>query len=1145
VAIDDRKQIGILHLSDLHFKPSDSPNALLGPLREDLRNFRDTELEFVVVSGDLVDKGSTDAFPVAIQFLRELQDVTKVPFERFIICPGNHDIQEVAGLFVLKEKPGPDEDTAEGIRHDAQYVRVLSKYAERFAAYRSTIQEVTGDDRLSRSYFYPNHGIQFVTFNTAHRIDKYRRKDAAIDFNAFSQVIREADAEASTIDKQLFRIAVCHHAVEGQWSMVEPKAFLERLARSGFAVLLHGDVHEPRAQVENPHQEALPIIGAGTMHAPDEARPPATGYFYNLINVKRDLSRIYVNVREQRTKDGVFNGYHQFGPLSDRKDYYTVEKPRIYNEQPAAKVGALTHPDTAISALANPIAAPTVWHIPPPIEHFHGREEYLELLRKAFVSSSQPLALTQAIKGLGGLGKTQTALQYAQIHQAEYAYGLRVVADSPDNIISGFAEFAALVGTPEHGDPDKLKVARAAKRWFESNDKWLLILDNLEDWDTARTWIPSSKRGHVLITTRLQPTGTVAAGFELPKLTPDEGAAFLLARAKLNDPGVGDLSVAAEIAREFDGLPLGLEQAGAYIEETQLSPGEYLDLYKRQGEKLRNRSSEFADHATVTVTFSLAVSKLSESAKQIVQQAAFFAPEAIPEELLAQGDGLDIQFRDAMADAIRSSLIHRNPSTKTIDVHRVVQAVVKDSMDDASKRAWIERSSVALNKHLPKEVTFTNWPACERLLPHALVIAVGILNHYLESVDAASVLSRTGWYLADRARYVEAQPLVWRSLEIREKALGPEHPDTAMSLNNLASIYEEQGQFKDAEPLSKRALAIREKALGPEHPDTAASLNNLASIYQEQGRFKDAEPLWKRALAIREKALGPEHPDTAMSLNNLAYVYQEQGQFKDAEPLSKRALVINEKALGPEHPATAASLNNLAYTYQEQGRFKDAEPLFKRALVIIEKALGPEHPDTAKSLNNLAAVYKEQRQFKDAEPLSKRALAIREKALGPEHPDTAMSLNNLASIYQEQGQFKDAEPLFKRALVIHEKALGPEHPDTATSLNNLASIYQEQGQLKDAEPLLKRALAINEKALGPEHPDTAMSLNNLASIYVTRQRFYEAEPLVGKALRIAERTLGIEHPTAKSVARNYAEILQKLGRGHQAHKVRQRFGIRG
>jgi hypothetical protein len=173
-------------------------------------------------------------------------------------------------------------------------------------------------------------------------------------------------------------------------------------------------------------------------------------------------------------------------------------------------------------------------------------------------------------------------------------------------------------------------------RWFDSSDNWLLILDNVDGWDVVRPWIPSSNRGHVLITTRLQFTGTLAAGLELPKMTSDEGVTFLLARGKMECPTEADLSAARNLVDEFGGLPLGLEQAGAYIEEAKLSPAEYLDLYKSEGQKLRDRRSESSDHDAVTVTFSLAFARLSEPARQIVWQAAFLAPDAIPEEILAQ-----------------------------------------------------------------------------------------------------------------------------------------------------------------------------------------------------------------------------------------------------------------------------------------------------------------------------------------------------------------------------------------------------------------------------------------------------------------------------------------------------------------------------
>ena len=246
--------------------------------------------------------------------------------------------------------------------------------------------------------------------------------------------------------------------------------------------------------------------------------------------------------------------------------------------------------------------------------------------------------------------------------------------------------------------------------------------------------------------------------------------------------------------------------------------------------------------------------------------------------------------------------------------------------------------------------------------------------------------------------------------------------DNTDVLDWLGSALEWAGQYAEAEPLFKRALVIREKALGPEHPDIAMSLNKLASVYQDQGKYVEAELFFKRALAIREKVLGPERPDTAMSLNGLAAVYYDQGKYVEAEPLFERALAICEKALGPEHPETAANLNGLAVVYRDQGKYVEAEPLFKRALAIREKALGPEHPDTADSLHGLARLYRDQGKYVEAEPLFERALAIREKALGPEHPDTAACLENYAGLMRKLNRENEATKLEARAKKIREKA---------------------------------------------------------------------------------------------------------------------------
>jgi CHAT domain-containing protein/Tfp pilus assembly protein PilF len=212
-------------------------------------------------------------------------------------------------------------------------------------------------------------------------------------------------------------------------------------------------------------------------------------------------------------------------------------------------------------------------------------------------------------------------------------------------------------------------------------------------------------------------------------------------------------------------------------------------------------------------------------------------------------------------------------------------------------------------------------------------------------------------------------------LVIDEKALGPDHPDVAHSLNGLAGLYYSQGRYADAESLFQRSLAIREKALGRDHPDVANSLNNLAGLYWSQGRYTDAEPLYQRSIAIWERVLGRDHPDVATSLNNLASLYADQGRYADAEPLHKRSLAIRENTLGRDHPAVATSLNNLAGLYRRQGRYADAEPLYKRSLAIREKTLGPDHPDVASSLNNLASLYRAQGRYADALPIIRRTLS--------------------------------------------------------------------------------------------------------------------------------------------------------------------------
>jgi CHAT domain-containing protein/Tfp pilus assembly protein PilF len=390
--------------------------------------------------------------------------------------------------------------------------------------------------------------------------------------------------------------------------------------------------------------------------------------------------------------------------------------------------------------------------------------------------------------------------------------------------------------------------------------------------------------------------------------------------------------------------------------------------------------------------------------------------------------------------------------------------------------------------------------------------------------------------LYNAGKYSEAIPIATKLLELREKTLGPEHPDTGRSHNNLATLYAEVRDYAKAEPLFQRALQISEKGFGPEHPNTATCLDNLGELYDNIADYAKAESFYQRALQISEKTLGPEHPDTGPRLNILARLYGQLGDYAKAERLFQRALQVSEKAFGPEHANTATSLNNLALLYSSRAEYAKAEPLFQRSLQISEQALGAEHPRTATSVSNLGGLYLAMGDYSKAERLYQRALKIYEKEVGADDPRTATSLNNLAELYSSMGEDTKAEPLFQRALQISEKVFGPEHPGTATALNNLAMLCSRMGDYPKAESLLQRALRISEKTLGSNHPDTANNLNNLASLYERMGDSAKAEPLAERALKICEKVFGPDHPRTATSLTNSA--LLYIARGDVTESLR-------
>ena len=771
----------------------------------------------------------------------------------------------------------------------------------------------------------------------------------------------------------------------------------------------------------------------------------------------------------------------------------------------ALRLAAETNDEAGTNAAKKPR------NVPARNDYFTGREAILDEVHAALANRGRAM-----LSGLGGMGKTQIAIEHAHRRRDDYDAALWVTAETETALSSGYARLAQVLGLPQKDEQDQQVIVDAVKRGLETHDGWLLVFDSANDPALLEPYWPQGTTGHRLVTTRARQAQRLGlpAGIPTNRMTPEETLAFLKERTGRGTQTPAEEEAADALARELGCLPLALEQAAAYLVEKQASFANYLTGYRKRGLGLLEKAAPVIGRESVTTTWLLnfeQVEAADEAAADLLRASAFLAPDNIPHELFMVGaahlgSALAEALTDGEEDALamdellepltRYSLIRRDVDEGLFHIHGLVQEVVRALMEQDDQMLWEECVMLAMNAAFPG-VEFRTWPLCERLLPHARIVAHRIGDEPDEVEAAGRLLRMIGWYLVERARYPEAEPLYRHALNITEKAAGPDHTDTASSLIHLGYLLDHQGRYSEAEPLYRRALEIYERVLGPDHPYTATSLNNLAGLLNSQGHYTEAEPLYRRALEIRERVLGPDHPDTAQSLNNLAGLLKSQGHYTEAEPLYRRALDITERVLGPDHPNTATSLNNLAGLLKSQGHYTEAEPLYRRALDITERVLGPDHPYTATSLNHLAGLLDSQGHYTEAEPLYRRALEIRERVLGPDHPDTAQSLNNLAGLLKSQGHYTEAEPLYRRALDITERVLGPDHPNTATSLNNLAGLLKSQGHYTEAEPLYRRALAIVEQGLGPDHPSTITIRGNLRD-FLRKQGREDAAAALGE-----------------------------------------------
>ncbi len=775
---------------------------------------------------------------------------------------------------------------------------------------------------------------------------------------------------------------------------------------------------------------------------------------------------------------------------------------------------------------------------------FKGRARFLTRLRDSLTRDNDGTAaiVSNAVHGMGGIGKTRAAVEYAWAYRQHYSALLFVQVDTGENLEANLAALTGPLRLAEATATDQSVKLHASLAWLRTNPGWFLILDNV-DTDAARqaavAMLGRLSGGHVVLTSRLDAGAWDSAEpLDLDVLGLQDAAEYLqdateARRLKRTD----DAAQARTLATELGQLALALTLAAATIRERQCSFAEYRVLWAEAREKVRgwNQQTITGYHTAVGQTWQTSVAQVSAEARVLLERLAFLAPDPVPGFLL-EGEppgAPPLNAREALLELARYSLVTREPEADRFTVHRLVQDVTRRALNPAATRDRLTEVLGWVNAAFggdPQDVR--NWGRLDPLAPHAEAVA--------KRADAAGIAEPTGWLMNQlgmlfqaKALYARAELLMRRVVAIGEASLGNNHPTVATCLNNLAGLLQATNRLGEAEPLMRRALTIDGASYGNDHPNVAIRLNNLAALLQDTNRLGEAEPLMRRALGIVEASYGKDHPGVASYLNNLAALLQDTNRLGEAEPLMRRALDIDEASYGKDHPNVAGDLNNLAHLLQATNRLGEAEPLIRRALAIDEASYGKDHPRVAIDLNNVAQLLQATNRLGEAEPLMRRALGIDEASYGKDHPSVARCLNNLAALLHDTNRLREAEPLMRRALGIDEASYGKDHPRVAIDLNNLAQLLQATNRLGEAEPLMCRALGIDEASYGKDHPRVAIRLSNLAQLLQTTNRLGEAEPLMRRMVVIFlafERAIGHAHPHRDAAIGNYAGLLAAMGK---------------
>jgi tetratricopeptide (TPR) repeat protein len=812
--------------------------------------------------------------------------------------------------------------------------------------------------------------------------------------------------------------------------------------------------------------------------------------------------------------------------------------------------------DTATTPMAHPSSThtrfrdrqrdepPPVWgNVPPRNPNFTGRDELLEQLSKRLTAGGTTAVLPSALHGMGGIGKTQMAVEYIYRHLQDYDLIWWIDAARTTQIRAGFSELARQLGLPVGSEAlTAVSAVREALRTGRPIRRWLLVFDAADSPEAVRPFFPTNGPGEILITSRNPDWAGVARPLELAVFKRDESIELLGKRG----PEI-DRTEANQLAERLGDLPLAIEQAAAWRAVTGMPVPEYLRLFDESVAEILDTSTPSDYELSVAAAWNVSFDELRKrnpAAHQILHICAFFSPEPISRDLFNGAGRVSIspELDDALRDSIkvarairdinRYGLAKIDHGQNTIQLHRLVQLVLRNRVMAPQVQAQMRHGAHQLLASLdPNDPESSrHWPRYRELLPHAYASDIVDCDDSWVRQLVINIMR----YLFQSGDHDEACQLAQRARQGFTDKLGPTNPQTLEVSSRLGLYLWALGRYKEAAELNQRTLALHREVSSEETEETLALQTNIVIDLRAQGDFAVATERSEEIYLKSKRLFGEDDPETLQAAFQHGLSLRLLGRYREAAALDAETLRRRTEVLGPDHLKTFSTNASLILDLREAGEYVRARVEQERVAAAFKARFGDDRPDSAFVTFHLAVAQRKHGDHNSALALSTAAFDQLRFMRGDDHPATMACALGHSIDLRHAGDLPGARKLGEETFERYRRILGENHPHTLGASVDLAVTLRLLGELDEARTLDERALEQLRAGIGPDHPYAIVTSINLASDLATLGHADRAFELGKDALERGTQVLGENHPTVLAAALNVGLDLRAMGRPEEA-----------